>query len=132
VLIFSVIYDPAANPYGLMAAIVAMMAVSAMACQFALLRLAMPGTPSTAVMTGNLANAVLSLLDSLSRSRPLTEGGDEGLSKTLRLLLGFFAGCVAGAAAVALLGGWAWALPVVLAAAAVQVSQRRYLRRTPK
>ena len=80
-LIFSVIYDPAANPYGLMAAIVAMMAVSAMACQFALLRLAMPGTPSTAVMTGNLANAVLSLLDSLSRSRPLTEGGDEGLGQ---------------------------------------------------
>src|SRR5882762_8281744 len=37
VLIFSVIQDPAANPRGLMAGIAAMIAVSAMACQFALL-----------------------------------------------------------------------------------------------
>jgi uncharacterized membrane protein YoaK (UPF0700 family) len=125
VLIFSVIYDPGANPHGLMATIAAMMAVSAMACQFALLRLAVPGTASTAVMTGNLTNAVLSLLDSRSRSRPLTDGANERLNKTLKLLVGFFAGCVAGAAAVSLLGGWAWSLPVVLAAAAVRVLPRR-------
>src|SRR6267378_2414767 len=62
VLVFSVINDPAANPHGLMAIFVAMVAVSAMACQFALLRLAVPGAPSTAVMTGNLTNSVLSLL----------------------------------------------------------------------
>jgi uncharacterized membrane protein YoaK (UPF0700 family) len=125
VLIFNVIYDPAANPHGWTAVIAAMMAVSAMACQFALLRLAVPGTPSTAVMTGNLTNAVLSLLDSRSRGRPLTEGADARLNKTLKLLVGFFAGCVAGAAAVSLVGGWAWSLPVVLAAAAVQVPQKR-------
>ena len=82
VLIFSVISDPAAHPYGLMAGIAAMIAVAAMACQFALLRLAVPGTPSTAVMTGNLTNTVLSLLDTLSRGEPLIEGANERLQKT--------------------------------------------------
>ena len=124
VLIFSVLYDPAANPHGMSAVVTALLAVSAMACQFALLRLAVPGTPSTAVMTGNLTNAVLSLMDSLSRN-PLTGGAEERLHKTVKLLVGFFAGCVAGAVAVSLLKGWAWALPVVLAAAAVPITQRR-------
>src|SRR5207249_1834084 len=61
VLVFSVVNDSAANPQGFMAGVAAMIAVSAMACQFALLRLAMPGAPSTAVMTGNLTSSVLSL-----------------------------------------------------------------------
>jgi len=124
VLIFSVIQDPAANPRGLMAGIAAMIAVSAMACQFALLRLAVPGAPSTAVMTGNLTNTVLALLDTLSRSQPLTEGAHERLKKTWKLLVGFFAGCVAGAAAVSLLRNWAWSLPVALAGAALARSVR--------
>jgi len=51
-----------------------MMAVSAMACQFALLRLTLPVAPSTAVMTGNLTNTVLSLLDRQSRIQPLMTG----------------------------------------------------------
>src|SRR5262245_49408129 len=119
VLILSVLGDPAANPHGLMAGVTALIAVSAMACQFALLRLAVTGAPSTAVMTGNLTNAVLALLDTLSRSHPLTAGANERLTRTLKVLAGFFAGCVAGAAAVSLLGEWAWSLPVVLAAAAV-------------
>ena len=76
-------------------------------------------------MTGNLTNAVLSLLDSLSQSRPLTQDANERLKKTLKLLVGFFVGCVAGAAASSLLGSWAWSLPVVLAAVAVQVPQRK-------
>jgi uncharacterized membrane protein YoaK (UPF0700 family) len=54
VLIFSVLFAPEAHPHGLRAGIAAMLAVSAMACQFALLRLALPGAPSTAVMTGNV------------------------------------------------------------------------------
>jgi uncharacterized membrane protein YoaK (UPF0700 family) len=124
VLLFSVVQDPAAHPRGLMAGIAAMIAVSAMACQFALLRLAVPGAPSTAVMTGNLTNTVLSLLDTLARSHPLTDGADDRLKKTLKLLLGFFAGCVAGAAAVSLLRGWAWSLPVAFAAAAATRSFR--------
>jgi uncharacterized membrane protein YoaK (UPF0700 family) len=119
VLVFSVIKDPASNPHGLTAGAAALIAVSAMACQFALLRLAVPGAPSTAVMTGNLTNTVLSLLDTLSRSQPLMEGAKERLEATFKLVVAFFAGCVAGAAAVSLLGDWAWSLPVVLAAGAV-------------
>jgi uncharacterized membrane protein YoaK (UPF0700 family) len=124
VLIFNVVFDPAMNPQRTTAVVAAMMAVFAMACQFALLRLAVPGTPSTAVMTGNLTNAVLSLLDSLAPGAPLTEGANERLHKTVKLLAGFFAGCVVGAAAVSLMGRWAWSLPVVLAALAVQVPKR--------
>jgi uncharacterized membrane protein YoaK (UPF0700 family) len=102
-----------------MAAIAAMMAVSAMACQFALLRLALPVAPSTAVMTGNLTNAVLSLLDTMSRSEPAKAGDAARLTSSLHLLVGFFGGCVVAAAAVTYLGDWAWSFPVVLALAAV-------------
>jgi uncharacterized membrane protein YoaK (UPF0700 family) len=119
VLIFSVIYSPGVNQHGWMSVVIAMIAVSAMACQFALLRLSLPVAPSTAVMTGNLTNAALSLLDTLSRSQPLTPEADEHLRKTSKVLAGFFAGCIAGAAAVSWLGDWAWLPAVVLAAAAL-------------
>jgi len=89
VLIFSVTYHPAANPRGLMAGLTAMIAVSAMGCQFALLRLALPVAPSTAVMTGNLTNTVLSLLDTLWSREPLMEGAGERLRKTVGLVVGF-------------------------------------------
>lgn len=118
VLALSVAFNPATNQHGLGAIVVAMIAVAAMACQFALLRLAVPGAPSTAVMTGNLTNAVLSLLDSLS-SRPLTDGADERLKKSVKDVVGFCAGCIAGAAAVSLLGVWAWSIPVALSGVAV-------------
>jgi len=119
VLIFSVIYSPAVNPHGWMSVVIAMIAVSAMACQFALLRVSFPVAPSTAVMTGNLTNAALSLLDTLSRSQPLTADAEEQLRKTLKLLVGFFAGCIAGAAAVSWFGDWAWLSAVILAGAAI-------------
>jgi len=107
ILIFSVVTSPSANPHGLMAGIAAMMAVCAMACQFAFLRLTLPVAPSTAVMTGNLTNAVLSLVV-----------GDTGrLTASLHLLIGFFVGCVVAAAAVSPLGEWAWLFPAALAGA---------------
>jgi uncharacterized membrane protein YoaK (UPF0700 family) len=122
VLIFSVITKPSADPHGLMAAIAAMIAVTAMGCQFALLRLTMPVAPSTAVMTGNLTNAVLALVDSSSPTQPLMESNGRRLSGTLHLLVGFFVGCVVAAAAVTYLGDWAWSLPAALAAVAVTLS----------
>jgi uncharacterized membrane protein YoaK (UPF0700 family) len=117
VLILSVITKPSANPRGLMAGIGVMIAVSAMACQYALFRLAMPGAISTAVMTGNLTSAVLSLMDALSRGHPLMTADALRLKRSLHLLFGFLAGCVAAAAAISLLGDWAWSLPVALSAA---------------
>ena len=56
VLAFSVTTVPSANPHGLMTGIAVMVAVCAMAFQYALMRLALPKVVSTAVMTGNLTN----------------------------------------------------------------------------
>ena len=118
-LIFSVIGKPSADPHGLAGTIAAMIAVSAMGCQFALLRLTLPVAPSTAVMTGNLTNAVLALVDSSSRSQPLMESDSRRLRGALHLLMGFLVGCVVAAAGVMYLGDWAWSLPSALAGAAV-------------
>lgn len=120
VLTFSVSDNPASNPHGLSACIAGMIAVSAMASQFALLRLAVPGdAPSTAVMTGNLTNTVLSLLDTFAQGSPLLPGSGERLRKTLPLVGGFLMGCILGACAVSWFGNWAWSLPVVLAGVAL-------------
>jgi uncharacterized membrane protein YoaK (UPF0700 family) len=124
VLIFSVAYDSAAHPNGSMPTIAAMIAVSAMACQFSLLLLAVPGAPSTAVMTGNLTKTVLSWLDTLSQ-RPVVDDAREQLRKTLQLIVPFFCGCLAGATAFSWLGNWAWFLPVVLAGVALTVAPAR-------
>jgi len=124
VLIYSIISHPDANPRGLASDVAAMLAVSAMACQWGLLRLAVPGAPSTAVMSGNLARTILSLLDSLAQNE---KGHDarEQLKRSLELVLPFFAGCLAGAAAVAHFGDWAWLFPVLLAVAALLLVPRR-------
>jgi len=119
VLIFSVVTKPSANPHGLMAGIAVMIAVSAMACQYAVLRLAVPGAISTAVMTGNLTNTVLSLMDMLSNKRPLMTVDAGRLKRSLYLLFGFLVGCIVAAATISLLADWAWSLPVALAAVAV-------------
>jgi len=121
-LIFSVITKPSADPHGLMATIAAMIAVTAMGCQFALLRLSLPVAPSTAVMTGNLTNAVLGLLDSSSRTAPLMESDGKRLAGALHLLVGFFVGCLLATPALMYLGDWAWSLPAALAAVAVTLS----------
>ena len=70
-------------------------------------------------MTGNLTNTVLSLLDTLVLTQPQIAGATERLRGSLHLLIGFFGGCVVGAAAVSLLGDWAWSFPVALAGMAV-------------
>src|ERR1700720_4753564 len=115
VLIFSVITKPSASQHALMAGIAVMIAVSAMACQYALLRLAIPGAISTAVMTGNLTNTVLSLMEILSKDRALLPVDAGRLKRSLHLLVGFLLGCVAAAFAVHQLEDWSWSFPVVLA-----------------
>jgi len=121
-LIFSVITKPSADPHGVMATIAAMIAVAAMGCQFALLRLTLPVAPSTAVMTGNLTNAVLGMMDSRSQKEPLIADSSRRLRAALHLLVGFFLGCVIATAALMYLGDWAWSLPAVLAAVAVALN----------
>jgi uncharacterized membrane protein YoaK (UPF0700 family) len=122
VWIFSVYTHPDIHTRGLSADITALMAISAMASQYVLLHLAIPGAPSTAVMTGNIAKAVLGLLDTriASNSTPLLRDAERRhLSRSLALILVFFLGCVAGAVAYLWRGDWAWLLPVTLAALAL-------------
>ena len=115
VFVFSVITKPSANPHGLTAGIAAMLAISAMACQYALFRLAIPEEVTTASMTGNLTNATLAFVDHLSRRRPLLKDDAERMRTSLNLLFGFLAGCAVAAVAVLTLKDWAWSLPAVLA-----------------
>ena len=122
VLVFSVVFNSAVHPHGLMAGIAAMIAVSAMACQFALLHLAVPGAPSTAVMTGNLTSGVLTLLDVLWRGQSHGGEANDRLKKTAELLIGFCAGSVIGAMAVSWCGPWAWSFPVALAGLAMTLN----------
>ncbi|HMF09305.1 MAG TPA: YoaK family protein, partial [Thermoanaerobaculia bacterium] len=100
VFVFSVIAKPSANPHGLTAGIAAMLAISAMACQYALFRLAIPEEVTTASMTGNLTNATLAFVDHLSRRRPLLKDDAERMRTSLNLLFGFLAGCAVAAVAV--------------------------------
>ena len=51
-----------------------------------------------------------------SQRRPLKAPDAERLKRSLRLLVGFLAGCLIAAAAVTFLADWAWSLPVALAA----------------
>jgi uncharacterized membrane protein YoaK (UPF0700 family) len=121
VLAFSVTTAPSADPRGLMAGIAVMIAVCAMAFQYALLRLALPKAVSTAVMTGNLTNTVLSLMELLSPQQPLLPVDRERLKSSLRLLVGFLAGCLIAAIGVSFMGDWTWSIPTLLAAFAIVV-----------
>lgn len=124
-LIFAVVTQPSADPRGMAAGIAVMIAVCAIACQFALFRLAIPGAISTAVMTGNLTNTVLSLMNLLKYGRALPATDAARLTRSVNLLVGFLLGCVVAAVAVATLRDWAWSLPVVLAGAAIALSAAR-------
>jgi uncharacterized membrane protein YoaK (UPF0700 family) len=121
VLVFSVVTNPSSNSHGLLAGVTALLAVSAMATQYALLRLALPGAISTAVMTGNLANTVLSIMDALSRGHPLMSADSGRLKRSLHLLFGFLLGCAIAAMAISTLGEWTWSLPTAMAALVVAV-----------
>jgi uncharacterized membrane protein YoaK (UPF0700 family) len=121
VLAFSVTTAPSADPRGLMAGIAVMIAVCAMAFQYALLRLALPKAVSTAVMTGNLTNTVLSLMELLSPQQPLLPADRGRLKGSLRLLVGFLAGCLIAAVGVSFMGDWTWLIPTLLAAFAIAV-----------
>jgi uncharacterized membrane protein YoaK (UPF0700 family) len=118
-------FGPFANADRPMAVLVGMLAVAAMATQSALVRLALPGAPSTAVMTTNITQLIVDLA-TLAWGR----GKPDDLARawrragvTLLCVVGFVAGCAAGAALEMYYGLWALALPVVLAAAAVPLGE---------
>jgi uncharacterized membrane protein YoaK (UPF0700 family) len=122
VMIIALTSHVGGDPNSNLTSVGAVLATSAMACQFGMLRLAVPGAPSTAVMTGNLTNSVLSLLDILSPGQPLMQPNSGRFGKATALVAGFCCGCVAGALGVLLLKDWSWTFPVALAAVAVAIA----------
>ena len=124
VLVLSITFG-ANGPHGWLASIIGMTTISAMACQFALLHLAAPGAPSTAVMTVNLTKTVLFFLDTYWLAKPLARHAREQLKRTSTLVIGFFAGCVAGAVGLLGLRNWSWLLPVAIAGAALALVARK-------
>lgn len=115
VLVVSVLWHPSGRPRSFVLNLTAMIAVAGMATQYSFLSLVMPGAPSTAVMTSNLTNVTIALLDTL-HGKPSIEKKYKPLHKTLPVLAGFLIGCAVGAIAVFEFGDWAWSVPVVLAA----------------
>lgn len=124
VLLLAINPDAGSDPNSGPTSIAAALATCAMACQFATLRLGVPGAPSTAVMTGNLTNAVLSFLDLVHPGTAAMPVDAARFRKASTLVVGFCAGCVAGALAISLLSSWSWALPVALSAAVVALVHR--------
>ena len=108
-----------------MAVLAGMLGVSAMATQNVLVKIALKGAPSTAVMTTNITQLTVDLA-TLARRR----GNADELTKARRrarmtfpCIIGFIGGCAAGAALEVKFGLWALALPVALSALAVPLGR---------
>jgi uncharacterized membrane protein YoaK (UPF0700 family) len=108
-----------------MAVLAGMFGVAAMATQNVLVKVALKDVPSTAVMTTNITQLTVDLA-TLARSR----ADPDELAKARRrarmifpCVIGFVAGCAAGAALEVKLGLWALVLPVVLSALAVPLGR---------
>jgi uncharacterized membrane protein YoaK (UPF0700 family) len=108
-----------------MAVLVGMLAVAAMATQNALVRLVLPGMPSTAVMTTNITQATVDLVRLAGeRNEPVNLAkARRRAGLTLPCVVGFVAGCAAGAALEVYCGLWALALPVSLAVVAIPLGE---------
>jgi uncharacterized membrane protein YoaK (UPF0700 family) len=124
-LALAVGYGPFPNPNGAMAVFAGMLGVAAMATQNAMVKLDLAGFPSTAVMTTNTVQLTIDLA-LLLRGK----GDPEDLARARRRarmtfpsVAGFLAGCAAGAFLEVHFGLKALALPVVLAASAIPLSE---------
>jgi uncharacterized membrane protein YoaK (UPF0700 family) len=116
---------PFANADSPAAVLVGMLAVAAMATQNGLAKSALRGAPSTAVMTTNVTQLAIDLA-TLARGR----GKPDDLARVRRratlifpCVVGFVAGCAAGAALEVRFGLGALAFPVALAALAVLLGE---------
>jgi uncharacterized membrane protein YoaK (UPF0700 family) len=107
---------PAAGPNTTVMVFAAMLGVSAMAVQNALVQISLAGLPSTAVMTTNLTRLVVDLGETLFGA----QAGDRAKAasrawRTGTAIAGFVAGCSLGAWCQSRFGLWSLALPTGLA-----------------
>ena len=107
--------DASSNPYGTLALVIGLCAVSAMAAQNALLHLCLSRPRTTAVMTGNIVAATIALVDIVRAWRNRTPALLERWRSTWPVIAGFFVGCLAGALTVTALSNGAAILPAALA-----------------
>ncbi len=110
-----------------MALLVGMLGVAAMATQNALVKFALPGVPSTAVMTTNITQLAIDIATLVGRRGEPDDLAEARRRATLTFscVVGFVAGCAAGAVLEVHFGLWALALPVVLATLSVPLGQLR-------
>ncbi len=111
------------DPEGARAILAGMLGISAMAVQNALVQVSLPGSPSTAVMTTNVTRFTMDVGDMLfGRSRASKIDTRARAMRTWPTILGFAAGCAAGAFCEVKFGLWALVLPVSLALLAFLMS----------
>jgi uncharacterized membrane protein YoaK (UPF0700 family) len=123
---FGVGFGPFPDTDSPMAVFVGMIGVAAMATQNALVRLALHGSPSTAVMTTNTAQLTVDLA-MLIRGRGQQTDVSQVRSRadaTLASVLGFVVGLVLGAILEIHSGLWSLTFPVILSALSVPLAER--------
>jgi uncharacterized membrane protein YoaK (UPF0700 family) len=120
-LVLGVAFGPLTNPESVIAICCGMLGVAAMATQSAMVKLDLPGFPSTAVLTTNTVQLTVDLAtfirdkaqpDELARVR-------RRIRMTLPAVAGFAAGCTAGAILELHFGLWALILPASTAGLAL-------------
>jgi uncharacterized membrane protein YoaK (UPF0700 family) len=122
---FGVAFGPFPNPDSATAVCAGMLGVAAMATQNALVRLDLPGLPSTAVLTTNTVQLTIDLAVLLRG-----QGDPEALARarrharlTIPSIAGFVAGCGVGGFLEIHFGLWSLVLPTALAATAVLLGE---------
>lgn len=124
-LVLGTMRGPFADTESAVAVLVGMLGVAAMATQNALVRLVLPGSPSTAVLTTNTTQLTIDLT-TLARGRASPDDlarARHRASVTFPCFLGFLAGCAAGAFLEMRFHLLALAMPVTLAALAVPLGE---------
>jgi uncharacterized membrane protein YoaK (UPF0700 family) len=121
----AVMFGPFPNADAAPAVFVGMLGVAAMATQNALVRLAMPGSPSTAVLTTNITQLTVDVA-SLAGGRVARDelaSARRRVSALSVVVVGFLGGCAGGALLELRFSLWALLLPAALATAAVPLGE---------
>lgn len=124
-LSFGICFGPFADPNSSMAVFVGMLGVAAMATQNAVVRLALPGHPTTAVMSTNAAQLAMDLA-MLARClfQPINVSKIRSRAHaTLLAVVGFVGGVVAGAILEIHFGLWSLTFPSLLAVLAIPLGK---------
>jgi uncharacterized membrane protein YoaK (UPF0700 family) len=122
-LVCCVAAGPRADVKSGIAVIAGMSGVAAMAVQNALVPISLTKTPSTAVMTTNVAHFILALGEVLAGGeRAAVASARRRMLHLFPVIVGFVVGCALGAAGQAAYGAWSLGLPAGLGLLALGMS----------